>query len=351
MIEITTGDILQSKADALVNTVNTQGIMGKGIALRFKEAFPNNFKVYVENCKKGLLEPGKILAVWDNNITLGRKLIINFPTKKNWRNPSRYEYIEKGLKALREFLDKEKIKSVAIPPLGCGQGGLDWEKVKEIIEAELNGLQTHVYLYAPNPNIKDILQESQAHHHVELTPARAALLYCLFSFERLGENSSLFTANKLAYFLQRKGFAMRLRFQPHHYGPYAVGVEKLLYRLNGVYITGLEQGSIKPFEPLKLNYNKWNEVEYYVFHRLKNEDMLKVTSLMNFLNDFKSELSLEILSTVDFILYQNPSSSLSDVTKAIGNWNLRKKNLFLPEYIEKAYYHLKSDSEIFVTNI
>ena len=101
---------MQSGAEALVNTVNTVGVMGKGIALQFKEAFPNNNKVYMDACKKKELVPGKLLAGWDENLQLGRKLIINFPTKVHWRYPSKYEYIEKGLVALRELLQKEKVK-------------------------------------------------------------------------------------------------------------------------------------------------------------------------------------------------------------------------------------------------
>src|SRR5690606_30643134 len=137
-IQVRKGDIMQSGAEALVNTVNTVGVMGKGIALQFKEAFPNNNKVYVETCKKNELMPGKLLAVWDENLQYGKKLIINFPTKVHWRNPSQYEYIEKGLVALRKYLQKEKVKSIAIPPLGCGNGGLDWGKVKPMIEKALS---------------------------------------------------------------------------------------------------------------------------------------------------------------------------------------------------------------------
>lgn len=123
MIKVFEGDMMQSGAEALVNTVNTVGVMGKGIALQFKEAFPNNNKAYVEACKRKELEPGKLLAVWDENLQLGKKLIINFPTKVHWRYPSKYEYIQKGLVALRELLQMKKITSVAIPPLGSGNGG------------------------------------------------------------------------------------------------------------------------------------------------------------------------------------------------------------------------------------
>ena len=254
MITFKTGDLLQSPAEALVNTVNTVGVMGKGIALQFKEAFPNNNKAYIDTCKKKDLAPGKLLAVWDENLQLGRKLIINFPTKVHWRQPSRYEYIEKGLAALREVLQKNKIKSVAIPPLGCGNGGLDWDIVKPMITSALDDLDLDIVVYEPNEAIKAILQKQESSKDTHLTPARASLLYALFAFESMGEYSSLFVANKLAYFLQRKGQKLNLNFKPFHYGPYAVGVEKVLYHLNGVYLKGLEQGQAKPFESLQLNY-------------------------------------------------------------------------------------------------
>ncbi|MEP7321598.1 MAG: macro domain-containing protein [Saprospiraceae bacterium] len=159
MISFRTGDLLLSEAEALVNTVNTVGVMGKGIALQFKEAFLNNNKAYIAACKNHELIPGRLLAIWDENLQTGKKLIINFPTKIHWRNPSKYEYIEKGLDALRELLIKDDIKSVAIPPLGCGNGGLDWEKVKPMITSKLNVLNIQIFIYEPNSAIKDVLQK------------------------------------------------------------------------------------------------------------------------------------------------------------------------------------------------
>lgn len=344
MIVLKQGDMMQSGAEALVNTVNTVGVMGKGIALQFKEAFLNNNKAYIDACNKKELLPGKLLAVWDENLQLGKKLIINFPTKEHWRYPSKYEYIEKGLVALRELLQKEKVKSIAIPPLGCGNGGLKWDKVKPMIENALGGLETEIIVFEPNEYIKEVLQRQETKKEVHLTPARASLLYALFAFESMGEYSSLFAANKLAYFLQRKGQKLNLDFKAHYYGPYAIGVEKVLYYLNGTYLAGMEQRQAKPFEPLKLNYEKWNEVNKYVTQELKAEDADRVKSLIRFLSGFTSELSLEILATVDYILVQNPEYSEDEVMKAISNWNIRKKELFKYEYVQTAYKHLKSHS-------
>jgi O-acetyl-ADP-ribose deacetylase (regulator of RNase III) len=349
MIELKQGDMMQSGAEALVNTVNTVGVMGKGIALQFKEAFPSNNKAYIDACKKKDLLPGKLLAVWDENLHLGKKLIINFPTKVHWRQPSKYEYIEIGLVALRELLQKEKVKSIAIPPLGCGNGGLDWDKVKPMIENALNGIDTEVFIFEPNATIKAILQKQEMKKEVNLTPARASLIYALFAFESMGEYSSLFAANKLAYFLQRKGQKLNLDFKAHYYGPYAIGVEKVLYHLNGTYLSGMEQGQAKPFEPLKLNYERWEEVNQYVKQELKSEDAERLKSLIHFLSGFTSELSLEILATVDFILANHPKYNIDEVMQSIAEWNMRKQELFKREYVQASFDYLKNySSNLFV---
>jgi O-acetyl-ADP-ribose deacetylase (regulator of RNase III)/uncharacterized protein YwgA len=337
MIEFKIGDLLTSDAQALVNTVNTVGVMGKGIALQFKDAFRHNSKVYIEACKNKALEPGKLLSVWDENMLYGKKLIINFPTKTHWRQPSKYEYIQKGLVALREEIINRDIKSIAIPPLGAGNGGLDWAVVKPMIIEALSNLPIQVQIFEPNAAIKEILQKQEAHKEVKLTPARASLLYSLFAFESFGEYSSLFAANKLAYFLQRMGQELRLDFKPNLYGPYAIGVEKVLYHMNGIYLKGLEQGQAKPFEPLKLNYEKWEDVHAYV-QKMNGADWDRLQRLFVFLKNFTSELSLEILASVDLILVSHPEYTIEQVANSL--WTKRKKELFRIESIEKAYRHL-----------
>ena len=149
MIRFVTGDLLKSNAQALVNTVNTVGVMGKGIALQFKSAFPHNYDIYVQACRRHDLTPGKLLAVWDSNLLYGKKYIVNFPTKTHWRLPSRYEYIADGLLALKALIEKESITSIAIPALGAGNGGLDWAKVKQMILHELEDLSADIQVYEP----------------------------------------------------------------------------------------------------------------------------------------------------------------------------------------------------------
>lgn len=347
MIQFLKGNLLDSKATALVNTVNTVGVMGKGIALQFKEAFPVNNKKYIEACKAGLLSPGKLLAIKDHNALLGEKLIINFPTKKHWRHPSKYEYIEEGLKALVILIREQHINSIAIPPLGCGNGGLDWAVVKQMIIQHLEPLQTHAYIYEPNAEVKQILRSKEPSKAVKLTPARAQLLYLLFYYESLGEYSSLFSANKLAYFLQRMGEKMRLTFVAYHYGPYAQQIEHVLYALNGTYLKGFEQRDAKAFEPLLLNYEKLTEVKNYVDRELNAEQKTRLQRLVNLIDGFQSELSLEILASVDFILSQYPGYTQEKVFSEIQTWSERKRKLIKKEYVDIAYSHLKCYSNSF----
>jgi len=340
MLQYLKGNLLDAKAEALVNTVNTVGVMGKGIALQFKSAFPLNSKKYIDACKAGTLTVGQLLAVKDHNALLGEKLVINFPTKKHWRHPSKYEYIESGLKSLAELIITHNIQSIAIPPLGCGNGGLQWPKVKEMIEQYLGNLPLDIYVYEPNAAVKEILQKENTAKQIKLTPARAQLLYLLFYYESLGEYSSLFSANKLAYLLQRMGEKLRLSFIPYHYGPYTQQVEHVLYALNGVYLKGLEQKQAKAFEPLMLNYEKLDEVKTYVATRLDTAQKQRLDQLIQLVDGFQSELSLEILASVAYLLDNNPSGDLDNIYQGIQNWNERKSKIIKKEYVEIAFNHL-----------
>jgi O-acetyl-ADP-ribose deacetylase (regulator of RNase III) len=149
MIQYTTGNIMDSSAEALVNAVNTVGVMGKGIALQFKQMFPHNFKIYKQACMNGQFTTGKVLAVKDREIVLGERLIINLPTKQHWKMPSTYAYVENGLIALAAYLRAHPVKSLAMPALGCGNGGLEWPKVKPLIEQHLAALDMVIWVYEP----------------------------------------------------------------------------------------------------------------------------------------------------------------------------------------------------------
>ena len=136
MIQFVTGNLLDAKVEALVNPVNTVGVMGKGLALQFKQAFPENFRAYQAAAKAGALETGKMFVFDAGGIVLP-KYIINFPTKRHWRGRSKVEYIESGLRDLVDVICDRRIRSIAIPPLGAGLGGLAWRDVRGLIERSL----------------------------------------------------------------------------------------------------------------------------------------------------------------------------------------------------------------------
>jgi O-acetyl-ADP-ribose deacetylase (regulator of RNase III)/uncharacterized protein YwgA len=343
MLTFVTGNLLEANTEALVNTVNTVGVMGKGIALQFKNRFPNNFKIYQAACKKETFKTGQVLTVQEGDL-LHQKYILNFPTKAHWKSPSKIEYIESGLKALKQELSKYNIKSLAIPPLGCGNGGLDWIQVKALMISELESLDLEIVIYEPNATIKEILQKEVSKQTAKLTPARAMLLYLMFNYETAGEPSSLFVANKLAYFLQRKGEKLRLAFEAHRYGPYSVQLNHVLLHLNGTYLKGMEQNTSKPFESLQLNYDKFEEVNSYINTQLKSEQKERLEGVIDFLNGFKSTFALELLATVDFIQARDRLSTTEEVLHAISKWSYRKSNLFESTEVDVALKHLSDYS-------
>ena len=272
MIEFTLGNLLESPAAALTNTVNTVGVMGKGIALQFKDAYPHNYQIYRKACKEGSFSVGQLLVVEDID-SHGVRTIVNFPTKQHWKAKSKMEYIDSGLAALREELLKEEITSIAIPPLGCGNGGLKWADVKPRIEAALGDLPTLVYVYEPNPDISKQLSQRTKSTDVKLTPARAMILSALFSYEEEGEPISLFVATKLAYFLQLLGGPFkRLHFKRSYYGPYATGMSHFIRTFNGSYLKGMEQMTARPFDYLPLNHQRQTELTAYSRKNLSAEE-------------------------------------------------------------------------------
>lgn len=340
MIKYIKGNLLQAKTHALVNTVNTVGVMGKGIALQFKEQFPANFKAYSDACKNGKIGIGK-LFVFEENTLNGKKIIINFPTKTEWYKKSQYSYIEEGLKDLVKIIEEYNLESIALPPLGCGNGGLHWDKVKALIENYLVNLSIEIIVYEPNDAVKEVLQKEGQKKEINLTPARAMLLYALAKYEERGENPSVFAANKLAYFLQESGEPLKLQFVAYTFGPYAQAVEKVLYALNGKYLTGLEQMNAKPFEPLNLEYSKFNEVEDFVKQKLTTAQKERLKSVLNIIEGFESTLSLEILSSIHFLLRQDKTLTQTDLLERIHSWNDRKRDI-KEKYINLAFHHLQN---------
>ncbi len=340
MLRFIKGNLLESEAEALVNTVNTVGVMGKGIALQFKSQFPDNYKTYLKACKNNEFNIGDLLVTEEYSLLNGRKIIINFPTKTDWRKPSEYGYIEKGIIKLVDLIKEKDIKSIAIPPLGAGNGGLDWDKVKSLMEYYLRDLDVDITIFQPNNAIEEVLKKER----VKLTPARAMLLSVLFDLVKNGEFVSEFSAEKVAYFLQKFGAKedFKLTFSPNFYGPYSGKVKHVLYYLNGSYITGYSSKDKKPFEEISLRANTEKEIIDY----LELPENLKYKTAVNktkdFLRGFYSSFGLELLSTIDFIIDTNKTKSEDEIIKHLQIWSERKKMLFEnPKFIKIALNNIE----------
>ena len=354
MIKSVKGNLLEDDAQALVNTVNTVGVMGKGIALQFREAFPDNYKIYRNACKRNELTIGRMLITQEFTLH-GCKIIINFPTKTTWRKPSEYSYIQEGLTALRTEIISRGIQSIAIPPLGSHNGGLDWSVVRKMIVNTLGDLNCEIRLYEPS----DVIIERLKEERVKFTPARAMLLDMMCEMVSYGEFPSIFAAEKIVYFLQRFGASnvFNIQFKPYIYGPYSGGkIAHVLYYLNGSYIKGMAGMETKPFQEIWLMDGTREAVKEYLEKEENHPYRALLSKTKHFLEGFYSQYSLELLASVDYILCNNESLKNSDkgnrqfileeVNKELASWNTHKKQLFagsrhVPRIID---YLLTNDS-------
>lgn len=353
MIQYVKGDLFESPAQALVNTVNTVGVMGKGIALQFKEAFPDNYIAYRKICKAKQFKIGDLIITNEKNVFGTEKIIINFPTKTDWRLPSEYSYIENGLNKLREEILSRNIQSVAIPPLGSNNGGLEWSKVKLLIESALGDLECEIYIYEPSI---DIVQQMKS-ERIKFTPARAMLILLLSDMTKQGEFPSPFAAEKIVYFLQKFGAKeyFNIDFRPYLYGPYSKGkISYVLYHLNGSYIKGMVGMDNRPFDFIWLTDDAEKEAKSFLesINDTKILDICRKTS--KFLQTFYSSLTLEILATTDYILhntpklinwkYKNPEEVEAIVNIEISKMSNRKRFLFNQKDIRTAIDHIRQNS-------
>ncbi|WP_462267151.1 type II toxin-antitoxin system antitoxin DNA ADP-ribosyl glycohydrolase DarG [Mucilaginibacter sp.] len=349
MIIYKEGNLLDARVEALVNTVNTVGVMGKGIALQFKHEFPESYKIYKDAAARGEIVTGQMQIIPVNQIN-GVKYIINFPTKQHWRSPSKLVWIKEGLQDLRQQIIQYNIKSIAVPPLGCGNGGLNWETVKPLINEALTGLDIKAVIYEPTLFIKEALKKEDRVAAAKLTPARAMLLSLLYQYRALGEFASEFAAVKLSYFLQRFGETqLKLRFVQGHYGPYSNQLSFLLYTLNGYYLKGYEQKDAKPFEEIELVASKKEEVKNYIEHSASAEEKRRLETVTEFIQGFESPYGLELLATVDMILCNDKTKSAEIVKEQL--WSERKRNLFPVHHIQLAINHLNRYDSILYKDV
>jgi len=332
MIEYRSGDILKSEAEALVNTVNCVGVMGRGIALQFRNAFPENFKAYVAACKREQVQPGRMFVFETGQLTPPR-YIINFPTKRHWRGKSRIEDIEAGLTALVAEIRGRHIRSIALPPLGSGLGGLDWTaQVRPRVEAALDVLDdVQVLVYEPRgAPASDSMQHRR--EVPKMTAGRAALVELMHRYlgGLLDPFVTLLEVHKLMYFLQEAGQPLRLRYKAAAYGPYAENLRHVLNEIEGHLIAGYDDGGDAPEKPLSLVPGAVEEAAAFVAeHNEIRERMGRVAALVE---GFESPFGLELLSTVHWVMRHEPVHTLPDVVARTYAWSERKRQ-FTPRQI------------------
>lgn len=330
MIRTTTGDILKSETEALVNTVNCVGAMGRGIALQFKQQFPANYKAYAAACEREEVQPGRMFVFDTGELTLPR-YIINFPTKRHWRGKSRIEDIKAGLLALADEVRVRGIRSVAIPPLGSGLGGLNWAEVKPLIEHVFSTLtDVDVQIFEP----RDAPADERANRSSEvptMTAGRAALVALMRRYlgALLDPSISLLEVHKLMYFLQVAGEPLRLRYVKAPYGPYAENLRHVLHAVEGHLISGYADGGDAPDKPLTLVPGAVEEAERYLAtHEATHKRLDRTTALVE---GFETPYGLELLATVHWVVTQEFAQSVPDIATRVHDWNPRKRQFTLDQ--------------------
>jgi len=323
-IEKAHGDILKADVEALVNTVNCVGIMGRGVALQFRKAFPENFKAYADACARKELKPGTMF-VHDLGTFTNPRYIINFPTKEHWKGKSQLTFIDSGLKALVREITGRGIKSIALPPLGCGLGGLKWKDVYPRIEKALKGIPDIKALVfepqdAPAPEV--MVKSAKA---PKMTPGRAALLGLMDRYlaALMDPFVSLLEIHKLMYFLQESGEGLKLQFEKAPYGPYAKNLRHVLSAIEGHLITGYGDGDDKPDRQIEAKPEALEEAnEFLVDHAETCERFGRVIDLIQ---GFETPQGMELLATVHWVATRENAKELKCAIERVYSWSERKK--------------------------
>jgi len=352
MIDYRTGNLLESEAEAVINTVNTVGVMGKGIALMFKDRYPENFKAYAAACKDDQVRLGKMFVTPGVELG-GPRWIINFPTKKHWRYPTKPEWVRDGLQALKRFIIEKDVKSVALPPLGCGNGGLDWSLVRPMIEEALAELdEVDIIVYEPTRKYQNVAKKQGVE---KLTVPRALIAEMIRRYELLGFDCSLLEIQKIAWFLERVirklnlEDVLDLRFEANRYGPYANRLEHLLNSLDGSYLSCDKRlADATAEDTIRFNYDKHDRLKVFFKSREAQPYIGVIERTDALIDGFQNPVGMEALATVDWLISENGSDAKLDAIKqGVRNWPAgprhakRKEQLFSDRLLNLAIERLK----------
>lgn len=335
MIDFTTGDILQDESEAIVNTVNCVGVMGRGIALQFKNKWPSNFKAYAEACRREEVQPGRLFVFSTGSVTPPH-YIVNFPTKRHWKGKSRLSDIDAGLDALVSWIHETGVRSIALPPLGSGLGGLDWADVRARIVSALEGLPSvDVRVYEPYTEASP--QPAVRNHTVpNMTAGRAALVGLMDRYLAglLDPLISLLEVHKLMYFMQAAGQPLRLTYVKGPYGPYAQNLRHVLHAVEGHFVSGYSDGGDTPDKPLSLVPGAREDAASFLQDSPDTID--RFDRVADLVEGFESSYGLELLATVHWVATTGaPWTSVADLVDRTHNWSERKQQ-FTPRQINIA---------------
>ena len=343
MFQLVRGNLLECQAEALVNTVNTEGIMGKGVALQFRNAFPEMYRAYKKACQTGDVQPGKMF-IYRISSTKNPQYIINFPTKRRWRSKSRMEDIEAGLRTLVADIRRLGIRSVAIPPLGCGQGGLSWPLVRECMQSAFEEL----------PNVEWLVYEPVAQAQSatlsktpppKMTRGRAVLVELIrrYLVPGLDYEITLVEVQKLIYFITETGEDLNnVVFEKGYYGPYADVLRHVLEKIEGHFITGYVAGENKPESPITLLPNVVQEAEMLL--KDHGETKQRFDRVSDLILGFETSFGMELLATVHWVVTRECEPGARDPIKAyekVKAWNTRKAALMSKEHVAAAWQRLQ----------
>ncbi len=334
VISFRKGDILKANAEALVNTVNCVGAMGRGVALQFRRAFPENFRAYAAACARREVRPGQMF-VFETGALTNPHLIINFPTKRHWRGKSRLEDIRAGLRDLARVISERRIRSIAVPALGSGLGGLDWDEVRPYIEETLrsfNDLDAVIFEPGGAPDAKRMAHTPEA---PAMTAGRAALVGLMDRYRQvlLDPFITLLEVHKLMYFMQVAGEPLKFRYAKAPYGPYAENLRHVLNTMEGHFISGYGDGGDEPDRELVIVPGAVESATRVLSDA--HETRERFERVADLINGFESAFGLELLSTVHWVLTHDAPASVDELTATTYAWNERKKR-FCPEQIALA---------------
>jgi O-acetyl-ADP-ribose deacetylase (regulator of RNase III) len=349
MIQEAHGNLLAAEADALVNTVNTVGVMGKGIALQFKRAFPENYKAYKRACDEGAVELGRMF-IWDAGALADDRprYIINFPTKKHWRSKSKVSDIRAGLDDLVRQLEDLSIKSVAVPPLGCGHGGLRWEQVRPLIEKAFEKIPNVDVLLYPPEGAPAAADQPVRTGTPKMTPGRAALIGIMQRYLPFAVEITAVDIQKVMYFMQEAGEPLRLNYAKGRYGPYADNLRHVLSSMEGHYIRGTGDGSSKALDSIPFEVLDAAKPAAEALLAEQPETSARMDRVTRLIEGYESTYGLELLATVHWASQRDDNGegrakalTLDQAEQVVGSWNRRKERLFTHPHIVKAYGQLE----------